>query len=180
MNLADHVTCYRPSSLSSEEIGEPGPPVDQLYQALYRFALCLTRDACQAADLTQQAFYLRALRGHQLRDGQKVKGWLRTTLYREFLRDVRRKTQLIEVEFQESFASMPTAEPEGPSAADGAAAVQALDAVSEPFRTALRLFYLENLSYEEIARALGIPVGTVMSRLFRGREELRARFHGEL
>ena len=52
---------------------------------LYRFALSLSRQESDAADLTQQTFFLWASKGHQLRDASKVKTWLFTSLYREFL-----------------------------------------------------------------------------------------------
>ena len=151
---------------------------NQYYQPLLRFALGLTRGPCQATDLVQQTFYLWALRGHQLREPRKAKSWLYTTLYREFLREVRRRTYTSEVEFDDDLVGMPTAEPRGAVTADAAAAVRALHLVPEPFRAPLRLFYLEELSYLEIAHALDIPLGTVMSRLSRGRTELRDLFHG--
>jgi RNA polymerase sigma-70 factor (ECF subfamily) len=59
--------------------------VDRYYAALYRFALSLARSASEAGDLTQQTFYLWAAKGHQLRDRSKVKSWLFTTLYREYV-----------------------------------------------------------------------------------------------
>lgn len=156
--------------------------VDQFYQPLYRFALGLTHDASLASDLTQQTFYVWARHGHQLRDPQKAKGWLYTTLYREFLREVRRKSHAAEVELNEGLIETPALERSGPAAVDGATAMRVLQRVAEPFRAPLLLFYVEDFSYEEIARTLGIPLGTVMSRLSRGRAELRARFHagGEL
>jgi RNA polymerase sigma-70 factor (ECF subfamily) len=57
---------------------------------------------------------------------------------------------------------------------DGALVLEALGAVAEAFRAPLTLFYLEDLSYQEIAETLGVPVGTVMSRLSRGKDQLRA------
>lgn len=61
------------------------------------------------------------------------------------------------------------------NALDGAAVLQALREVAEPFRAALTLFYLEQFSYQEIADTLEIPIGTVMSRLSRGKAHLRQR-----
>src|SRR5262249_58296061 len=66
--------------------------VDQQYAPLFRFALSLARSEAEAADLTQQTFFLWAAKGHQLRDRSKAKSWLFTTLYREFLN--RRRPQV--------------------------------------------------------------------------------------
>jgi DNA-directed RNA polymerase specialized sigma24 family protein len=60
--------------------------VNRYYRALYQFAFSLTRAEAEAGDLTQQTFYVWAAKGHQLRDAAKVKTWLFTTLYREFLK----------------------------------------------------------------------------------------------
>jgi RNA polymerase sigma-70 factor, ECF subfamily len=65
--------------------------VEHFYMPLYRFALSLTREPCDAADLTQQTFLLWASKGHQLREQSKVKAWLFTSLYREFLRGERKR-----------------------------------------------------------------------------------------
>ena len=59
--------------------------VDRQYVPLFRFALSLAKSEADAADLTQQTFFLWASKGHQLRDPSKVKTWLFTSLYREFL-----------------------------------------------------------------------------------------------
>jgi len=67
--------------------------VNQYYEALYRFALSLTRSEATSCDLTQQTFYLWATKGHQLRDRSKAKSWLFTTLHREFLESKRRETR---------------------------------------------------------------------------------------
>ena len=64
---------------------------------LYRFALSLSRQESDAADLTQQTFLLWASKGHQLRDPSKVKTWLFTSLYREFLGRKRQQDRFVEV-----------------------------------------------------------------------------------
>src|SRR3954451_22368762 len=68
------------------------------YASLYRFGLALTRNDADAADLTQQTFYLWAAKGHQLRDGRKVKSWLFTCLYREFLAQKRDQNNFVDTE----------------------------------------------------------------------------------
>ena len=148
--------------------------VDTHYGALYRFAYSLAKNAMQAADLTQQTFYLWAAKGHQLRDTSKIKTWLFTTLYREFLGGHRHETRFPKVGLEEL--------PEQAAAAtsvyekiDAGAAVAALQTLEENYRAPLTLFYLKQFSYAEIAEVLGVPIGTVMSRLSRGKEFLRQK-----
>ena len=71
--------------------------VESFYTALYRFAFSLSRRESDAADLVQQTFYIWALKGHQLREKSKVKTWLFTTLYREFLARRRHDDRFIDV-----------------------------------------------------------------------------------
>ena len=74
------------------------------YQPLYKFAYSLSKKADDASDLTQQTFLIWAEKGHTLRDSSKVKSWLFTTLYREFLRIYRRgkKVTAVDQEILES------------------------------------------------------------------------------
>jgi len=150
--------------------------VDAHYVSLYRFALSLARSEADACDLTQQTFYVWATKGHALRDVAKVKSWLFTTLYREFLRGRRRGERITAIETTpQAELETATLEPESVNTMDARLVVEALQEVDEVFRAPLTLFYLEELSYQEIAETLDIPVGTVMSRLSRGKIQLRAR-----
>ena len=146
--------------------------VDQQYAALYRFALSLSKSEADAADLTQQTFFLWAAKGHQLRDGSKAKAWLFTTLYREFLGRRRHEVRFPQIEVAEAREEEMSIVP-NINASDSAMVLQALREVEDPFRAPLTLFYLEQFSYQEIADVLAIPIGTVMSRLSRARERLR-------
>jgi len=149
--------------------------VDRYYAALYRFALSLARSQADACDLTQQTFYVWATKGHTLRDTAKAKTWLFTTLYREFLRGRRRDTRLTSLEeLPPGENDIADDEIDRLRQLDGTLVLEALGAVAEVFRAPLTLFYLEDLSYQEIAETLGVPVGTVMSRLSRGKDQLRA------
>jgi RNA polymerase sigma-70 factor (ECF subfamily) len=148
--------------------------VDRQYVPLFRFALSLSKSETEAADLTQQTFFLWATKGDQLRDRSKAKSWLFTTLYREFLSRRRHDARFPQVELDEAreddVSILPNVE-----AIDGKALLHALQDVEEPFRASLTLFYLEQFSYQEIADVLEIPIGTVMSRLSRGKAQLRER-----
>ena len=149
--------------------------VDAHYGALYRFALSLARREADACDLVQQTFYVWATKGHALREQAKAKTWLFTTLYREFLRARRRDQRL------QSIEDLPPGEQDVEAETvdqlrrlDAQQVVAALQKVDEGYRAPLTLFYLEDFSYLEIAAILEVPVGTVMSRLSRGKAQLRA------
>jgi RNA polymerase sigma-70 factor (ECF subfamily) len=147
--------------------------VSEHYAALYRFGLVLAKNEAEAADLTQETFLILAKHQEQIRDPERVKPWLFTTLRREFLRKVRTHTAHPEVEFQAELHEVPTIEPSALRSIDGKTALAALEMVEESYRSALELFYLGDLSYKEISATLGVPIGTVMSRLSRGKEQLR-------
>lgn len=144
--------------------------VEAHYAGLFRFAVSLARDEAAAADLTQQTFLKWARHGDQLRDRTKAKTWLFTTLHREFLA-TRRKVR--EQADESELDSIPAPRIEVGNKIDAKAAVAALSDLDETYRAPVAMFYLEDLSYAEIAESLDIPIGTVMSRLSRGRERLR-------
>lgn len=147
--------------------------VESYYQPLYRFALSLARREADAADLTQQTFYKWATKGNQLRDRSKVKTWLFTTLHREFLSSRRRGQRFPHHEVDEVSHELPVVESVVVNELDGGSVMEALQEVDEIYRAPLTLFYLEQLSYKEIAQLLEVPMGTVMSRLSRGKEQLK-------
>lgn len=149
--------------------------VDAYYTPLYRFAFSLAKNSSDAADLTQQTFYIWAQRGEALREEAKAKSWLFTTLYREFLRGCRRAERVQALEDLSPEEADPPA-PEADTFAFGQAGhvPEAMHGVDEVYRVPLTLFYLQNFSYREIADMLEVPVGTVMSRLSRGKAQLRS------
>jgi RNA polymerase sigma-70 factor (ECF subfamily) len=148
--------------------------VDSYYESLYRFALSLTRREADACDITQQTFYRWATKGDQLRDKSKVRSWLFTTLHREFLAARRHEVRFPHLEIdsvnEEELAPVPLSLP---NKLDGETLIEALCQIDELYRAPLVLFYLESHSYRDIAEILDLPVGTVMSRLSRGKETLR-------
>lgn len=157
------------------EMGRPDfqTLVDAHYAALFRFAMSLTRSESDAADLTQQTFFVWASKGGQLRDASKVKCWLFTTLHRQFLEIRRHSGRFQMVPLEGAMSDLPAVPANNASAIDGQAALRALHELDEIHRAPLALFYLEHLSYGEISAVLAIPIGTVMSRLARGKEHLR-------
>jgi RNA polymerase sigma-70 factor (ECF subfamily) len=143
------------------------------YVSLYRFALSLTRKESDASDLTQQTFYVWAAKGHQLEDPLKVKSWLFTTLYREFLQLQRKETRFIHEELDEASAELPSVDGTAVDRLEARDVVQLLGRLHETFQAPLALFYLEDYPYREIAGILGIPLGTVKSRIARGIAQLQ-------
>jgi RNA polymerase sigma-70 factor (ECF subfamily) len=151
--------------------------VNAHYEPLYRFALSLARSEADAGDLVQQTFYRWAAKGEQLRDKSKAKSWLFTTLHREFLgrrrhEDKFPKIEISVVDESELSSNSPSSEKQ----IDGASVMSALQRLDEMYRAPLALFYLEDHSYRDIAEILEVPVGTVMSRISRGKELLRQVF----
>jgi RNA polymerase sigma-70 factor (ECF subfamily) len=154
--------------------------VHRYHEPLYRFALSLTRREDQAGDLTQETFFLWASKGHQLRDKSKAKSWLFTTLYREYLGSRRRESRFTITDLESAGPDIPVVQPAMFRQIDGATVMNSLGEVDELYRTPLTLFYLDEMSYAEIAQALDIPIGTVMSRLSRGKELLRRMLHDQM
>jgi RNA polymerase sigma-70 factor (ECF subfamily) len=148
--------------------------VSEHYEVLFRFAMSLTRSQADAEDLTQQTFHTWAMKGHQLRDASKARTWLFTTLHRAFLGARKRQTRFPHFDLESVVEELPSAEsPQPANRIDASQALAALPKVDEVYQAAVALFYLDDLSYDEIASALEIPVGTVKSRLSRGIMQLR-------
>jgi RNA polymerase sigma-70 factor (ECF subfamily) len=149
--------------------------VSAYYEPLYRFALGLSRSEADAADLTQRVFERFGEKADSLRDKTKAKTWLFTTLYRDFLQQKRHAIRFPESEIDATIDKTLFEQPDAGLVADANTAVAALHAMDEPFRSTLALFYLQEHSYREISEILDVPIGTVMSRISRGKEMLRGK-----
>jgi RNA polymerase sigma-70 factor (ECF subfamily) len=147
--------------------------VSEHYEPLFRFAMRLTRAESDARDLTQQTFYVWAIKGHQLRDLSKVKTWLFTTLHRAFLVGRRRQNRFAHDELETHAERLPALSSELSHQTDWAQVRPALARVDEIYQGAVTLFYLDGRSYKDIAAILEVPIGTVKSRIARGIAQLR-------
>jgi RNA polymerase sigma-70 factor (ECF subfamily) len=145
--------------------------VDAHYASLYRFALSLARNESDAGDLVQQTFTQWARKGHQLRDPSLAKTWLFTTLRREFLGTLRKSERFVDEPAGDEDGSL---EPDQAESLDAAVVMECLQKLPREYREPLSLYYLQDVSYAEIAGILEVPIGTVMSRLSRGKARLRA------
>jgi RNA polymerase sigma-70 factor, ECF subfamily len=154
---------------------------------VYTLARYLMRNTHDAEDAVQEC-YLRALRHFDSYRGPAMKPWLlailRNVCNAEFAR--RRKEEVTDYAQDESLAEeMPMWQEPQASAEklmvrqqDTATIKQLVAELPEPFREIIVLREMNNLSYQEIAQAAGVPVGTVMSRLARARAMLRAAWNG--
>jgi RNA polymerase sigma-70 factor, ECF subfamily len=153
--------------------------------ALYSFALKLARARDEAEDLVSDTVLRAFERWEQYRLGTNIRAWLFTILYHLF---VSRKRRIDAREVHESDTgpgratrdAVGDADPEGTfydSFLDDEI-VRAIDALPEEYRTAVVLSDIQELRYAEIAQVLGIPEGTVKSRLFRGRRLLQRKLRG--
>ncbi len=153
--------------------------VDAHYKPLYRFAYSLAKNPDGASDLVQQTFCIWAQKGHQLKDRSKAKTWLFTTLFREHLALSRRQKRYSTDDIDEIQYQLPAHEEDSARGLDAKRAVYLLSQLDENYGAPLTLFYLQQHSYKEIAEILDVPIGTVMSRISRGKQQLRKKMLDE-
>ena len=158
-----------------------------LLPGMHAAARHLTRNASDAQDLVQEA-YLRAYRGFaRFQPGTNLRAWLYRILMNTFINDHRKRRRLPELLLGEgndhaSLGGRTVERNPAPSAEDlvlaslpDEALQEALALLPEQFRVAVLLADVEGFSYREIADITGVPIGTVMSRLHRGRRALEKR-----
>lgn len=141
--------------------------------ALFRVALRFVGNAADADDLVQDTLFRAYQAWHQFERGTNAKGWLITILRHVFINDYRRNVRRRQILTSDA---PPAVEHTTVRFFDDLVddeVVRAIDALPLQFREVVMLRDVEDLTYEEIATMLGIPVGTVKSRLFRARELLQ-------
>jgi RNA polymerase sigma-70 factor (ECF subfamily) len=150
-------------------------------EGLYGYAMVLTRNYAEAEDLVQET-YVRAIQAiGTLQEGRNIKGWLFTILRNIWFNQLRKRRngpQIIEIEVGNDVSNYIAQSSEDSfdfyvSKTEAEQVRAAIQELPRQFREVILMREFEELSYREIASALGCPVGTVMSRLARSRARLR-------
>jgi RNA polymerase sigma-70 factor (ECF subfamily) len=162
------------------------PFMSQLYPA----ALRMTRNHSDAEDLVQETFAKAYAAFHQFKPGTNLRAWLHRILANTFINSYRKKRrepiQDLGADFSDDWQigndplapSARSAEAEALERLADSDVLQALRDLPEEFRVAIYLADVEGYPYKQIAEMMGTPIGTVMSRLHRGRARLRAQLAG--
>jgi len=152
-----------------------GMLVERYERAVYNLCLRTLRDAEEAKDASQEAF-LKAFRALKtFRPGAKFSTWIFSIAYHACCDRLSRRKRYSDAELPELADPNP-----GPALVaerrDEASALRAaIDALPEKYRTVITLYHLQGHQYEEIARVLDLPIGTVKTHLFRAKEQLRRK-----
>lgn len=142
---------------------------------LFRIAMWLVRDRAEAEDLLQETFTQALQSFHRYEQGTNARAWLMTIMYRAKSKRQRAAGRLRLVDdAEERIAETVAFEPPVAQGLTDAEVLAGLERLPPQFREVVMLSDVEELSYKEIAGVMQIPIGTVMSRLNRGRKLLRA------
>jgi RNA polymerase sigma-70 factor (ECF subfamily) len=163
------------------------PYMRQMFPAAYR----LTRDRCDAEDLIQETFARAYVKFHQFKPGTNLRAWLYCIMFRTFYTSCRKRSrqpaEVLAADLQQNASGQAADSQAGLVPPSRSAEAEALDSLGDSpvmraladlppqFRTALYLADIQGYQQSDIADIMGTPVGTVMSRIHRGRAMLRAK-----
>ncbi len=144
------------------------------HAALYRYAYRLCGSATDAEDIVQQAFMTVCRKLDQVREPEHVSAWLYAVLRSSFLKSRRKPQPQSAGNMELDLDQMPERN-DAPEFIDQDQLQLALEDLPEEYKLVVLMFYFEHCSYKEIAERLDLPIGTVMSRLARGKARLRSK-----
>jgi len=168
-------------SIKSADVMQVTMSLEQYLDGLYSYALMLTRNHAEAEDLVQET-YLRAYKAKGgLRQYSNIKGWLFTILRNIWLNELRRRrtrSETVLPNWEESAARISVngqknAHDELVARVEREWVRAAIQQLAVEFREVIILREYEEMSYQEVAKILNCPIGTVMSRLARARAKLK-------
>jgi RNA polymerase sigma-70 factor, ECF subfamily len=140
---------------------------------LRRYARALTRDSVRADDLVQDTLTRGLAKAHLWQAGTDIRAWLFTIMHNQYVNDIRRAAREEESADIDQVASKLTATADPTASRQLKELDRALGQLSRGQREVVLLVGLEGMSYDEAAKILRVPIGTIRSRLSRGREVLR-------
>jgi RNA polymerase sigma-70 factor (ECF subfamily) len=144
------------------------------HAAVYRYAYRLCGNSVEAEDLSQQAYLIAQQKLHQLREPQRAGSWLLAIVRSCFWKSLRKPRPTPAQDAQVAIDQV-ASPPLESAAIDREELAQGLAELPDEFRIVLLMFYFEDLSYQQIAEQMDVPIGTVMSRLSRAKGHLRRR-----
>lgn len=148
--------------------------VAEHHQAVYRYAYRLSGSVPDAEDLTQQVFLVAQQKLAQLRKAGSARSWLYAILRNCFLKACQRRRPVPAANLRLDVDNVPAEAPRNEQI-DREQLQEAINQLPTAFRVVLVMFYFEGCSYRQIAEGLGLPIGTVMSRLARAKGHLRSK-----
>ena len=143
--------------------------------ALFRIAMWLVKDRAEAEDLVQDTFIQALQSFHRFEKGTNCRAWLVRVMFHlnSNRRRAKARVQLVS-DIDERIAETVAFDPPMPQGLTEEEVLRALRSLPRQFEEVILLSDIEDMTYKEIAETLGVPIGTVMSRLHRGRKMMRA------
>lgn len=152
------------------------------FDLIYRCAFRLARKPQDAEDLTQEAYFYAIKNFTQLNDLEKAKNWLFSILRNLFLKELEKNKKRTHIDFDvvsNTLSSTVNLENEFIKNETQLQVRQVLDKLDERLKKPIKMFYYERMAYKDIAESLSLPIGTVMSRIARGKIYLKRELSRE-